>query len=85
MIEGAVIGCSMAYLPEIKVRGIIFKNGVKITKGKGNWKSVFKAGLTKIKNGVAKRMSKKVIFKGIGSSIVDDLLPSSIQGFISME
>ena len=39
-----------------------------ITKGRGNMSSVFKAGLTKMKNG--QHMSKNVVVKGIKSGIV---------------
>ena len=45
-------------------------NGV--TKGRNSFSAVYKSGLTKLKNGTAKRMSYKVMKKGLVSSIVGD-------------
>ena len=48
--------------------------GVKgITKGRNNQNAVYRAGLTKIRKGIVKRMSKSVLYKGIKSSIVAGL------------
>ena len=40
------------------------------TAGRNSWSAVYKSGLTKLRNGTARRMSAKVIAKGVGSSIV---------------
>ncbi len=39
------------------------------TKGRNSWAAVYKSGLTKLKNGTAKRMSLKVMKKGLGSTL----------------
>ena len=38
------------------------------TSGSNNWASVYKSGLTRLKNGTAKRMSLKVFGKGVATS-----------------
>ena len=40
------------------------------TKGRNSWAAVYKSGLTKLKNGTAKRMSLKVMKKGLGSTLI---------------
>ena len=41
-----------------------------ITKGRNCWDAVYKAGLTKLGKGTAKRMSAKVVLKGLGASTI---------------
>lgn len=41
-----------------------------ITAGRNSWSAVYRAGLTKLRNGTATQMSTKVIAKGLGSSVV---------------
>ena len=41
-----------------------------ITKGRGNYGAVYSGGMTKLRRGVAKRMSVGVINKGIKSNIL---------------
>ena len=40
------------------------------TKGRNSWAAVYKSGLTKLKNGTAKRMSLKVMKNGLGSTLI---------------
>ena len=40
------------------------------TTGRNSWAAVYKSGLTKLKNGTAKRMSLKVMKKGLGSMLI---------------
>ena len=40
-----------------------------VTAGKNSWSSVYKSGLTKLRNGTATKMSTKVVLKGLASSI----------------
>ncbi len=40
------------------------------TTGRNSWAAVYKSGLTKLKNGTAKRMSLKVMKKGLGSTLI---------------
>ena len=55
--------------------------GIKnITAGRNNWSAVYRSGLTKLRHGVATHMSKKVIAKGIGSSIVGGLAMDGYYG-----
>ena len=44
-----------------------------ITKGRNSKLSVYKSGLTKLRNGHARRMSKKVIYKGLQASVYGGL------------
>ncbi len=49
-----------------------------ITAGRNSYSAVFASGLTKIRNGFAKKMSLKVLGKGIVSEIVKDILPNAL-------
>ena len=40
------------------------------TTGRNSWAAVYKSGLTKLKNGTAKRMSLKVMKKGLGRTLI---------------
>lgn len=44
-----------------------------ITTGQGNASAVYRAGLTKIRKGIAKNMSSKVVAKGLISSFTSGL------------
>ena len=55
----------------------------KITSGRNSFSSVYKSGLTKIKNGTAKKMSPKVVGKGIISGIVNGSGESIFNGVSS--
>jgi len=55
-----------------QVLGSLMPNVKGINSGRGNMSAVYKAGLTKLRNGTATRMSFKVIGKGIFSNFVDD-------------
>jgi len=52
----------------------------KVTSGRNSMNAVFKSGLTKIAHGNAKRMSSKVISKGITSGVVGGLSTSVALG-----
>ena len=51
-----------------------------VTTGRNSMSAVFKSGLTKISHGNAKRMSSKVISKGVVSGIVGSLSTSVALG-----
>ena len=71
----ATLGAISSKLFPVKARGI--------TKGRNNMSSVYKSGLTKLKNKTASRMSVKVMGKGTISSFVSDLGVSVIMGIKS--
>ena len=58
-VEGAV-SYGLGKMPGVK----------RITKGRNSWDSVYRAGLTKLRNGTAKRMSVKIALKGLGASTI---------------
>ena len=51
-----------------------------VTKGKNSNSSIFRSGLTKLRNGTASHMSNKVIFKGVVSIFVGGLAMDSYYG-----
>ena len=59
-------------LPPIKIKGV--------TTGRNSNNSVFKSGLTKLKNGTASKMSFRVIIKGTTANVVEDVVPSIANG-----
>ena len=68
---GAALCGASEKLPTIKLKGL--------NAGRNSYSSVFKSGMTKLKNGTARRMSLKVfgkglaveLFNGIGGTILD--------------
>lgn len=48
-----------------------------ITSGRNSFSAVFASGLTKLRNGVAHRMSLKVLGKGVISELIKDILPNT--------
>ena len=71
----ATLGAISSNLFPVKAGGI--------TTGRNNMSSVYKSGLTKLKNKTASRMSVKVMGKGTISSFVSDLGVSVIMGIKS--
>ena len=71
----ATLGAISSKLFPVKAGGI--------TTGRNNMSSVYKSGLTKLKNKTASRMSVKVMGKGTISSFVSDLGVSVIMGIKS--
>lgn len=69
VVDGAV-SYGLGKLPGIK----------KMTAGRGNASAVYRAGLTKIRKGIASKMSTKVAMKGISSSIVGGLYLDAYYG-----
>lgn len=63
------------FVPELKIP--------KITKGRGSYAAVFKAGITKIQRGIAKRMSLKVVAKGVASSLLGGAIATFVSGITS--
>ena len=51
-----------------------------VTSGQNSWSAVFKSGLTRLRNGTAKKMSEKVIAKGMGSSVFGGLALDAYYG-----
>lgn len=45
----------------------------KVTKGRNNHSAVYRGGLTKLRNGTARQMSKRVFWKGIKSTFISGL------------
>ena len=62
-IDATIGGLTSKFLP-VNVPGI--------TKGRNSMSAVYQSGLTKIKNETAKKMSPKVIGKGVISGVVSD-------------
>lgn len=52
----------------------------KWTRGRNSMAAVYKSGMTKLHNGTAKRMSRKVVLKGIKSGVVEGAIPSFLSG-----
>ena len=71
----ATLGAISSKLFPVKVRGI--------TTGRNSMSSVYKSGLTKLKNKTASRMSVKVMGKGVISNFVSDLGVSVTMGIKS--
>ena len=53
----------------------------KVTKGRYSMSAVYKSGLTKLRNGTAKKMSLAVIKKGLISNFVSGLAMDAYYGF----
>ena len=51
-----------------------------VTKGRGNYLSTYRGGLTRMRNGNASTMSNNVIWKGIWGTIVGDFHKSVYSG-----
>lgn len=77
-VEGAASAAVGEIISLPKIKGL--------NKGRNSFSSVYKSGITKLKNGTAKRMSGKVFFKGLVSHLYEDVplgfAVSSFTGYI---
>ena len=72
---GAYSGKFGDSLPKIKIRGL--------NVGRNSFSAVFKSGITKLKNRTARRMSIKVMAKGLAATMFEDLPYNLIINIIS--
>ncbi len=62
-LVGGAIGCLLNAIPDIKVKGL--------NSDRNSYKAVFKSGMTKLRKGTARKMSFKVMGKGLAYNLFD--------------